>query len=125
VSLVDMKGLLEGSRERVARDPGFQMLIASERILKEIDDQDSVSLRESERRVESKARERVLKDQRNAYLRSQGIDPVDEDAEDLDDAALEKQQEVISHIQTREAAHILADYLRGATGERPRAAMRD
>jgi carboxyl-terminal processing protease len=125
VSLVDMQGLLEGSRERVARDPGFQMLIASERILKEIDDQDSVSLRESERRVESKARERVLKDQRNAYLRSQGIEPVDEDAEDLDDAALEKQQEAISHIQTREAAHILADYLRGAAGERPRAAMRD
>jgi len=125
VSLVVTDSLREGSRERVSRDPGFQMLIASERILKEIDDQDSVSLRESDRRIESKARERVLKDQRDAYLRSQGIEPVDDESEDVDDADLEKQQEVISRIQTREAANILADYLRGVGGERPRAAMRD
>jgi carboxyl-terminal processing protease len=127
VSLIDIEGLRERSRDRTDRDPGFQMVTATERILREIDDQVEVSLRESDRRIESDGRERVLKDQRNAYLRSQGIQPVDDDeeAEDVDDAALEEQQEVISRIQSREAAHILADYLRGATGMRPRAAMRD
>jgi len=125
VALSDMEVLRDRSRQRVARDPGFEMLTASESVLRQIDEQTYVSLRESDRRVESKAREKVLKEQRNAFLSAQGITPVDEDAEDVDYAALEKQQEVIARIQTKEAANILADFLRGAAGIRPRAAMRD
>ena len=84
-----------------------------------------ISLRESDRRVESKRREEVLKTQRDDFLRSQGIEPVDEDADDVDEDALEEQQEVISRIQAREAASILADALSGMGSERPRAAMRN
>jgi carboxyl-terminal processing protease len=67
----------------------------------------------------------VLKEQRNQYLRAQGIRPVDEDNEDVDSEAMEKQQEVIARIQAREAARILADALMAQGAVRPRAAMRD
>ena len=125
VSLSDVDRLRELSRRRMARDPGFEMLTARERVLRELDDQYMISLRESDRRVESKRREEVLKNQRDDFLRAQGFTPVDEDADDVDEDALEEQQEVISRIQAREAARILADAVRGAGAARPRAAMRD
>jgi carboxyl-terminal processing protease len=84
-----------------------------------------VSLREKDRRIESKQRESVLKDQRNEYLRAQGAEPVDEDADDLDEKALEAQQEIIARIQVTEAARILADAIRLDVLGRPRAVMRD
>ena len=121
----DVDRLRERSSRRTARDPGFEMLSARERVLRELDDQVMISLRESDRRVESKRREEVLKTQRDDFLRSQGIEPVDEDADDVDEDALEEQQEVISRIQAREAASILADALSGMGSERPRAAMRN
>jgi carboxyl-terminal processing protease len=114
--------LRERSALRTARDPGFEMLTARERVLREVEDQTVVSLRESDRLIESNRREAVLKDQRDDFLRSQGIAPVDEDADDVDEEALERQQEVIDLIQVREAAGILADSVR-ADAVRPRAAM--
>jgi carboxyl-terminal processing protease len=125
VSLTDIDHLRERSRRRVALDAGFEMLTARERILRELDDESMVSLRESDRRIESKRREAVLKDQRDEFLRAKGIAPVDEDAEDVDEEALERQQEVISRIQAREAASILADAVRDIAEPRPRAAMRN
>ncbi len=119
------KSLQRRSDKRIRHDPGFGMLTARERVLKELDDQTVVSLRERDRRIESKRRERVLKDQREAFLRSQGIDPVDEDADDVDQDALEKQREVIARIQVKEAARILADVIRLGSTRRPRAAVRD
>jgi carboxyl-terminal processing protease len=100
------------------------MLTARERALRELDEQTVVSLRESDRRVESKRREKILKEQRDDFLRSQGIVPVDEDADGVDEDALEAQQDVIDRIQIREASAILADSLRTAA-VRPRAAMRN
>ncbi len=109
---VGIRSLRRCSEKRIRRDPGFDMLTAQEQVLRELDDQTVVSLRERDRRIESKRHERVLKDQRNAFLRTQGIEPVDEDADDVDQDALEKQQKIIARIQVKEAAHILADAIR-------------
>jgi carboxyl-terminal processing protease len=124
VSLSSLGDVRERSEERMAGDPGFEMLTDRERVLRELEEQTVVSLRETDRRIESDRREDVLKDQRDEFLRRQGITPVDEDADDVDEEALESQQEVIDRIQVREAANILADSL-GAGAVRPRAAMRD
>jgi len=125
-SLIEHIGKLRRrSGKRIRRDPGFKMLIAREQMLRELDDRTVVSLRERDRWIESKRRERVLKDQRNAFLRARGIEPVDENADDVDQNALEKQQEVIARIQTREAARILADAIRLDSSGWTRAAMRN
>jgi carboxyl-terminal processing protease len=123
-SLSAIDDLRERSGQRTSSDPGFEMLTAREHVLRELEEQTVVSLRESDRQIESDRRERILKHQRDEFLRTQGITPVDEDAEDVDEDALEKQQEVMDMIQVREAASILADAL-GGNAVRPRAAMRD
>jgi carboxyl-terminal processing protease len=120
-----VRSLQRRSDARTRRDSGFDMLKAREQVLREIDDQTVVSLREKDRRIESDRRERILKDQRNAFLRARGVEPVDEDADDVDQDALEKQQDVIARIQVTEAARILADAIRPENHGRPRAVMRD
>lgn len=117
--------LKKRSDRRIRRDDGFEMLTARDQVLREADDQTEVSLREEDRRIESKRRERILKDQRDDFLRSQGFEPVDDEADDVDDEALEKQQEIVARIQVDEAARILADAIRLSTVGRPRAVMRD
>ncbi len=117
--------LQKRSDRRIRRDDGFEMLTARDQVLREADDQTEVSLREEDRRIESKRRERILKDQRDDFLRSQGFEPVDDEADDVDDEALEKQQEIVARIQVDEAARILADAIRLSTVGRPRAVMRD
>jgi len=124
-SVVDVGSLRSSSQSRVRSDRGFQMLSAREKVLREFEDEKEVSLSERDRRKESDRRDAVLKDQRNTFLRSQGIEPVDEDADDVDDEALEKQQDIIARIQVTEAARILGDFIQGPGMERPRAAMRD
>jgi len=119
-----LRTLRQKSDQRIRRDAGFEMLYARERVLKDVDDQTVVSLRERDRRLESKQRERMLNEQRDAFLRSQGIEPVDEDAEDPDEEALEKQQDAIARIQVTEAARILADAIRLDSNALPRAVMR-
>jgi len=113
------------SDSRIQRDEGFEMLTARDQVLRDVDDQRVVSLRERDRRIESDKREHVLKDQRDDFLRAQGFEPVDEEADDVDEKALEKQEEIISRIQVKEAARILADAIRLQTSGRPRAVMRD
>lgn len=120
-----VKPLQQLSDLRIGRDEGFGMLTARDRVLREVSDETVVSLRERDRRIESKKRERVLKDQRDDFLRAQGFEPVDEEADDVDEKALEKQQEIIARIQVHEAARILADAIRLQTSGRPRAVMRN
>jgi carboxyl-terminal processing protease len=120
-----VRSLQRRSDARTRRDSGFDMLKAREQVLREVDDQTVVSLREKDRRIESDRRERILKDQRNTFLRARGVEPVDEDADDVDQDALEKQQDVIARIQVTEAARILADAIRPENHGRPRAVMRD
>ncbi|WP_416274528.1 carboxy terminal-processing peptidase [Lamprobacter sp.] len=126
MTVPDIDILKQRSARRVLKDDGFRMLFDQARILSEIEAQDEVSLSASQRRAESDRREQVLKGKKAAFLRARGIEPVDEDADEVDEDALEKQQEVIDRILTQEAARILADLivLQG-DDERLRAAMRD
>jgi len=110
--LGDLGVFREASNQRVATDPGFRMLTARERVMRELDEEKKVSLKESDRRLQADRREKILKHQRDDFLRAQGITPIDEDAEDLDEDALERQQEIIDRIQVREAASVLADAVR-------------
>jgi len=122
----DLSWLRQRSASRVAADDGFRMLASRGQLLSEINQQHVVSLRETERRVESERRDKIIKEERDRFLRQRGITPVDEDADNVDEDALEAQQKVIERIQAEEAARILADVVseeRG--GDRPRAAMRD
>ncbi len=121
----DVDALKRNSDQRIDRDPGFQMLVARSRVITELDGQKLVSLREQDRRVETKRREKVLEDDKNAFLRSQGIAPLDPDAEHPDEDAVEKERDTIGRIQAEEAARILADSIRLATPATPKAAMRD
>lgn len=123
---VNLDWLKSRSAARTTRDPGFRMLVQQGQMLSEIDNRELISLREHERRQESKRRDKALKEERDNFLRGRGIEPIDEDADPIDEEALERQQEVIDAIQVDEAARILADLIkqRGDT-RRPRAAMRD
>jgi carboxyl-terminal processing protease len=122
----DVRNLQRTSSERISRDPGFQMLLARNRVLSELDDQKVVSLREQDRRVETKRREKVLEDDKNAFLRSHGITPVDPDAEHPDEEVLDKERDAIGRIQIDEAARILAEAIRmRSPATTPKAAMRD
>ena len=122
----DLNRLRQRSASRIAADDGFRMLSSRGQLLSEINRQDVVSLRETERRVESERRDKIIKEERDRFLRQRGITPVDEDADNVDEDALEAQQKIIERIQAEEAARILADVISEAGGgDRPRAAMRD
>jgi carboxyl-terminal processing protease len=113
------------SAARVAQDPGFKMLDQRAKVLQETQKQMRVSLRESDRRAESKRREHLLKDEQDRFLRARGITPVDEEAEQVDEEALDAQRDAIARIQVDEAARVLADSILAESVDRPRAAMRD
>jgi len=122
----DVNRLRQRSASRIAADDGFRMLASRGQLLSEINQQDVVSLRETERRVESERRDKIIKEERDRFLLKRGVTPVDEDADDVDEDALEAQQKVIERIQAEEAARILADVIsQNGGGDRPRAAMRD
>jgi carboxyl-terminal processing protease len=87
----DLDWLRQRSAGRVAQDDGFRMLTARGKVLTEISEQDVVSLRESERRIESDHRDKILKQERDGFLRARGVEPVDEDADNVDEDALEAQ----------------------------------
>ncbi len=120
--------LRKRSAERIARDQGFKMLMDRQRVLDELDETKEVSLNEAKRRATSKHREKLLKDQRNAFLRSQGIEPLptdgDRDSDAIDSKREEQEQKAIDRIEIREAARILADEIRftRAPKDAPRAA---
>ncbi|MBK1653863.1 carboxy terminal-processing peptidase [Allochromatium vinosum] len=118
--------LARHSAERVARDEGFKMLTERSRLVREVEDQKQVSLRESERRAEDERRNQRFKADQERFLRARGLTPVDEEADQVDEEALEKQREVIARIEAEEAARILADgILMQRTDNGPRAVMRN
>ena len=122
--LGDLGTFREASTQRIGSDPGFRMLTDRERVLRELDDEKTVSLKESDRRIQADRREKILKHQRDEFLRAQGETPIDEEAEDVDEEVMERQQKVVEQIQIREAASILADVVRADTF-RVREAKRD
>ncbi|ADC61746.1 carboxy terminal-processing peptidase [Allochromatium vinosum] len=118
--------LARRSAERVARDEGFRMLTERSRLVREVEEQKQVSLRESERRAEDERRNQRFKADQERFLRARGLTPVDEEADQVDEEALEKQREVIARIEAEEAARILADgILMQRTDNGPRAVMRN
>lgn len=125
VGSTNPSNLSRQSAVRVAQDPGFKMLEHRASAMKEAQEQTLVSLRESDRRSESKRRERLFKNEQDRFLRSRGIIPVDEEAEQVDEEALDAQRDAIARIQVEEAARILADSILSEGADRPRAAMRD
>jgi len=83
-------------------------------------------LRESERRAESERRDRALKEAKAQYLRTRGMEPVNEDADPTDEEALERQQKLIDRIRSEETARILADIiLNSKDPSHPQAAIGD
>lgn len=125
VGSTNSAGLGLQSAARVARDPGFRMLDHRAKALKEAQEQTRVSLQEADRRAESKRRERLFKDEQDGFLRARGITPVDEEADQVNEDAVDAQRDAIARIQVEEAARILADSVLTAAADRPRAAMRD
>ena len=122
----DAATLSRRSAERIAQDPGFQMLEKRNQVLREMESQTRVSLRESARREEDRKRRHLFKDEQDRFLRARGIAPVDEEADQVDEDALDAQRDAIARIQVEEAARVLADQvLIVEAASRPRAAMRN
>jgi carboxyl-terminal processing protease len=125
VGSVSVELLSLKSADRVARDDGFKMLIERSKLMREMELETRVSLKEEARREEDKRRGSVFKEHQDRFLRARGIVPIDEDAEQVDEDALEAQREVVARIQADEAARILADSILLDRPDRPRAVMRD
>ncbi len=123
--LPDAAALARQSAERIAQDSGFQMLARRNKVLREIKEDTRVSLRESDRRAEDKQRRSVFDDEKERFLRARGIAPVDEDADQVDEEALDAQRDAIARIQVEEAARVLADSIHMSSADTPKAAMRN
>lgn len=117
--------LARRSEARIAKDLGFRMLAERDRIARESEAQKQVSLRESERRAEDQRRTQRFKEERERFLRARGLTPVDEDADQVDEEALEAQRKAIARIEVEEAARILADRILIERNPKARAAMKD
>lgn len=117
--LTNLDQLRRQSAERIAQDSGFKMLTERSKMLRDIDTETEVSLRESERRAENQRREQAFKADQDRYLRARGITPVDEDAEQIDEDAVEAQHKAIARIEIEEAARIVIDSLLLQRGMQP------
>jgi carboxyl-terminal processing protease len=107
--------LLQQHLNRIAKDPGFQMLVKEQERMAELEKRTEVTLLESRRRAEWDQREQERLERKNRFRISQGLDAIDkqhaeaqEDAEDVDD----DESEATNHIQLDEAARILVDSIR-------------
>jgi carboxyl-terminal processing protease len=107
--------LLQQHLGRIAKDPGFQMLIKEQERLAELEKRTEVTLLESRRRAEWDQREQERLERKNRFRISQGLSALDpkqaedqEDNEEADDA----ENEATNHIQLDEAARILVDSIR-------------
>ena len=116
--------LTRQSAERISQDAGFKMLERRSQLLREVKEETQLSLRESDRRAADKHRQTLFKDEQDRFLRAQGLKPVDEDADQIDEDALDAQRDAIARIQAEEAARVLADGILLDGANRPRAAMR-
>ncbi len=125
VGQVSVDRLAQQSAERIAQDVGFRMLTERSKLMRDAEAQTQVSLRETDRREEDKRRERAFKELQNRFLQARGITPVDEDADQIDEDALDAQRKAIARIEVDEAARILADRILMERERQPRAVMKD
>jgi len=110
---VSVAQLRELDRQRIAKDIGFSYLLEEENEMARLEAEDSVSLKESERRKEWDRREQARLKSLNRFLVSKGLPPRKQlDADDDEDPKVaEKETEEIGKIMLDESAHILADYI--------------
>ncbi len=122
-----VESLKQRSLARIAKDPGFRMLVERGRLARESEEEQQISLREADRRAEDQRRNQRFKEEQERFLRARGLKPVDEDADQVDEEALDAQRKAIARIEAEEAARILADSIRLERGSsrRTRAVMRD
>lgn len=116
------------SEKRIKKDEGFLMLEHQQQWLKTLDENNTVSLNEKLRLVESGEQEKRLKMERKSYLKSQGViikDSSSNDDEDPDTEMDEIERKVIDQIQLNETARILADFVRTQPNYSNKAAMRN
>ena len=113
----------EAAQQRMARNPGFQFLLAEEDDLLALENRKTISLRESVRRAEWQQREQERLERRNRLRVFRGLPPLASlDDDEGDRAAHEDDQdeEGIQRIMLEESANILADHIRET---RPRTAL--
>jgi carboxyl-terminal processing protease len=109
--------LQELHAHRIASDPGFKMLADEEVLLRELRDQHTVSLMEKRRKLEWDERDNKLRDVRNRFRASQGLEPLAKVSEhdlepEIEDEA-KAEDDIVKRIMVNEAARILVDYLGG------------
>jgi carboxyl-terminal processing protease len=108
--------LLQQHLHRIAKDPGFQMLVKEQEQLSEMEKRTEVTLLESRRKAEWDQREKARLERKNRFRISQGLAALDEkqaeekaeDSDEVDDA----ETKATNHIQLDEAARILVDSIR-------------
>jgi carboxyl-terminal processing protease len=112
-----LAGLRESHQRRISQDPGFRYLREQEQEFAELEQQDSLSLREDQRRGEWQAREQARLDRLNRLRSYRGLQPL---AALLDEDELEAQtddqrdEEGVARIMLDESVRILADYIASA-----------
>jgi carboxyl-terminal processing protease len=117
--LASLQRQREAHQRRIQSDPGFKFLLEEENLLRELRDQQLLSLKEEKRRAEWQQREDSRKERENRFRRFAGLPPLsEEESEDKDTS--EEETEAIKRIGLHEAARILADYIVERT---PRSAM--
>lgn len=127
-SMISLGNIRENSDRRIAIDPGFQMLLAEEKLFDAMKDRKLVSLNETKRRAEREAREQLTRGFKERFRAAKGLKAVkndtqidEEETETTAKANNDEETKVVNRIQAEEAAHILADLV---LSRRPLSAMR-
>lgn len=107
-------GLRENHQRRIDLDPGFRFLREQEQELAELEQQDTLSLREDLRRSEFEAQEQARLERLNRLRSYRGLEPLaslldeDELAAQSED---QRDEEGVARIMLEESVRILADYI--------------
>jgi len=122
MGMAAVPGLRDASLQRIAKNPGFQFLLAEEDDMLALEKTKTVSLRESVRRAEWEQREQQRLERRNRLRSFRGLPPLAslDDEDDRDSESDDKDEEGIQRIMLEESANILADHI---LSMRPRTAL--
>lgn len=109
-----LAGLRNAHSKRASNDPGFAYLVAQDKAIREVQERESVTLVELDRKKEYEQREMAQLERRNKLRAFRGLTPISEleDDEDEADEDEDNDPEGINRIMQDEAALILADLIR-------------
>jgi len=122
LGMAAVPGLRDASLQRIAKNPGFQFLLAEEEDMLALEKTKTVSLRESVRRAEWEQREQQRLERRNRLRAFRGLPPLASlnDEDERESERDDKDEEGIQRIMLEESANILADHI---LSMRPRTAL--